>query len=127
MNLQPRIQKVVGQQEFLRNSVGTEYKTSGATLDGSAFTAVLDNGYVKAGTAVFKDTDGLYKPWDDTPSTGTPATAEGAGLTSHDVRIVSGSNPIVGVLVAGHPLESKCTNVDDNFKEATKGRLVFDI
>lgn len=128
MNLQPRFETIVGQKEFLRNSVGTEYKTGGATLDSTSFTRALDNGYVKAGTAVFKDdVSGLYKLWDNTPASGTEATAKGAGLTSHDVKVFAGQNPIVGVLSAGHPLESKCTNVDENFKEATKGRLVFDI
>ncbi|MYL44594.1 hypothetical protein GLV94_02965 [Virgibacillus halodenitrificans] len=125
MNLQPRTESIFGQKEFLRNSVGTEYKTGGATLDASQFTA---GEYVKAGTAVFKDdTSGLYHPWDDTPDTGTAATAKGAGLTSHDVKVIAGQNPVVGVLSAGHPLESKCTGVNDKFKEATKGRLVFDI
>ena len=125
MNLQPRKEQIIGQKEFLRNTQGMEVKTGGATLDASAFTA---GKYVKAGTAVFKDeASGLYKPWDTTADTGTPATAVGAGLTMHDVKVISGQNPIVGVLAAGHPIESKCTGVNANFKEATKGRIVFDI
>ncbi|WP_068672284.1 hypothetical protein [Oceanobacillus sp. Castelsardo] len=123
MNLQPYKQKIVGQKEFLRNAVGTEYKTGGATLDASAFS----EGYVNAGTAVYLGDNGLYRPWDVTPETGTAATAKGAGLTSHDVKVIAGQNPIVGVLSAGHPIESKCTGVNDAFKEATKGRIVFDI
>lgn len=125
MNLQPRKEQIIGQKEFLRNTQGIEVKTGGATLDASAFTA---GEYVKAGTAVFKDEEsGLYKPWDVTPTTGTPATAVGAGLVMNDVKIVAGQNPIVGVLAAGHPVETKCTGVNDLFKEATKGRIVFDI
>ncbi|MUK89149.1 hypothetical protein GMD78_12275 [Ornithinibacillus sp. L9] len=125
MNLQPRREKIAGQNEFLRNTQGIEVKTGGATLDSSAFTA---GEYVKAGTAVFKDNaSGLYKPWDTTVDTGTPATATGAGLTMNDVKIVEGQNPVVGVLAAGHPIESKCTYVNAAFKEATKGRIVFDI
>ena len=121
MNLQPTKQRIVGQREFLRNSVGLQYKTAGATLDASAFTT---GEYVKAGTAVYKDeTSGLYKPWGGE----TEATELGAGLTSHDVKVVLNSNPIVGVLAAGHPLESRCTGVTAEFKEAVKGRLVFDI
>ncbi|OCA87299.1 hypothetical protein [Pseudobacillus wudalianchiensis] len=120
MNLKPRRETIFGQKEFLRNSVGMEFKTAGATLSAASFTA---GDYVKAGTAVFKDTDGLYKPVVEA----TPATMEGAGLTAHDVKVVAGSNPIVGILVAGHPLESKCTGVTANFKVATKGRLVFDV
>lgn len=124
MNLQPYTVKVVGQAEFLRNAVGIEYKTGGATLDASAFTDALEAGFVKAGTAVYRDSvSGLYKPWEAL----TEATEKGAGLTSHDVTIKAGQNPIVGVLAAGHPLENKCTGVTDAFKEATKGRIVFDI
>lgn len=124
MNLQPYTVKVVGQAEFLRNAVGTEYKTGGATLDASAFTDALAAGFVKAGTAVYRDgASGLYNPWGEL----TEATELGAGLTSHDVTIATGQNPIVGVLAAGHPLENKCTGVTDAFKEATKGRIVFDI
>jgi len=119
MNLQPRTEKIFGQKEFLRNSVGTQYKTGGATLDGSAF----GEGYVNAGTAVYLGDNGLYQPWGEE----TEATAKGAGLTSHDVKVIKGQNPIVGVLSAGHPIESKCTGVNDAFKEATKGRIIFDI
>lgn len=124
MNLQPRIQEVVGQAEFLRNAVGIEYKTGGATLEASKFTDALANGFVKAGTAVYRDgTSGLYQPW----GASTLATESGAGLTSHDVTIATGQNPIVGVVAAGHPIKEKCTGVEDTFVEATKGRIVFDI
>ncbi|GIO25102.1 hypothetical protein [Oceanobacillus sp. J11TS1] len=123
MNLQPTYQKIFGQKEFLRNTVGTEYKTGGATLDASAFTAVAENGYVKAGTAVYLGEDGLYLPWTDA---GEGDAREGAGLTSHDVKLVPNSNPVVGVLVAGHPLEANCTGVTEGFKQEVKGYLRFD-
>ncbi|OKL37000.1 hypothetical protein [Domibacillus mangrovi] len=121
MNLQPRKgEPIFGQKEFMRNTQGMEVKTAGATLLATDFTAGT---YVKAGTAVFKGVDGLYHP----VAVDTPATMEGAGLTMHDVKIISGSNPIVGILAAGHPRESRCTGVTDNFKVAVKGRIVFDI
>lgn len=128
MNLQPTKQKIVGQKEFLRNAVGTEYKTGGATLDADKFKSVADDGYIKAGTAVYEGEDGFYVPWED-PSTDEEGNAEarnGAGLTSHDVKLVEGSKPIVGVLVAGHPLEHKCTEVTEAFKQEVKGYLRFD-
>jgi len=121
MNLQPRTEKIFGQKEFLRNSVGTQYKTGGATLDASAFTPV--DGYVKAGTAVYRNDEGFYVPWTD-PADGE--NRKGAGLIAQDVKIIAGSNPIVGVLLAGYPLESKCTGVTEGFKEAVKGYLRFD-
>lgn len=121
MNLKPRTEQIAGQQEFLRNSVGMEFKTAGATLDASAFTA---GEYVKAGTAVYKAANGLFAP----VAAGTlEADLVAASLTAHDVKVVAGSNAIVGTLVAGHPREDRCTGVTAAFKAATKGRLVFDI
>lgn len=124
MNLQPTTQKIVGQKEFLRNSVGMEFKTGGATLDGSKFSSVAEDGYVKAGTAVYLGEEGFYVPWEDAGEEG--GAREGAGLTAHDVKVSNDSKPIVGVLIAGHPLESKCTGVTDGFKQEVKGYLRFD-
>ncbi len=128
MNLQPRTEVIFGQKEFLRNTVGTEYKTGGATLDADAFADVTTNGYVKAGTAVYKGDDGFYVPWSDptTDEDGSTESRDGAGLTAHDVKIIPGSKPIVGILVAGHPLERKCTGVTEGFKKEVKGYLRFD-
>lgn len=121
MNLQPRKETIIAQQEFMRNTQGMEVKTAGVTLEASDFTV---GEYVKAGTAIYVDaTTRRGRKWTET----TTATQTGAGLTMHDVKIVAGSNPIVGVLVAGHPREDRCTGVTDTFKEATKGRIVFDI
>lgn len=121
MNLQPRRESIISQGEFLRNTQGMEVKTGGLTLNAADFTA---GDVVKAGTAVYIDgTTKLGRKW----AAATVATEKGAGLTMHDVRIVAGQNPVVGVLVAGHPLESKCTGVTANFKTAAAGRIVFDI
>lgn len=124
MNLKPSTQKYFGQEEFFRNSVGIEHKTSGLTLDGSTLEGVTTNGYVKAGTAVSKGANGLFAP---IAEAATADSLVAACLTSHDIKVVTGSNPIVGGVVAGHPLENKCTGVTAAFKEATKGRLVFDV
>ena len=121
MNLQPRRETIVSQREFLRNTQGMQVKTGGVTLLASDFTV---GEYVKAGTAIYVDsTTRMGRKW----VAGTPAAQTGAGLVMHDVKIIAGSNPIVGVLVAGHPREERCTGVTAAFKEATKGRLVFDI
>lgn len=121
MNLKPRTESYAGQKQFLRNSVGLEHKTGGATLDGALFP---NNTVVKAGTAVFKGANGLFAPVAaETVETDLVA----ASLTAHDVKIVSAGNAIVGTIAAGHPLEDKCTGVTAAFKAATKGRLVFDI
>src|SRR4051812_17488733 len=121
MNLQPRKETIIVQAEFMRNTQGMQVKTSGVTLNAADFTA---GEVVKAGTAIFVDgASKLGRKW----LAGTLGTQTGAGLTMHDVRIVAGQNPIVGVLVAGHPVEAKCTGVTANFKTATTGRIVFDI
>jgi hypothetical protein len=120
VNLQPRKETIVGQKEFLRNTQGMEFKTAGVTLLASDFVA---GEYVKAGTAIYVDGTGMGRKW----VAETLGTQTGACLTTHDVKIITGSNPVVGALVAGHPLESKCTGVTANFKTATAGRLVFDI
>lgn len=120
MNLQPRTQKIAGQKEFLRNSEGIEYKTAGGTIDASTFTEVAVDGYVKAGTAVAMNEEGLYVPY------GVDSTGGGAGLVSHDIKLIADSNAIIGVLLNGHPLEDKCIGVTEDFKTETKGYLRFD-
>lgn len=121
MNLQPRREDIIVQQEFLRNTQGMEVKTGGVTLNAADFTV---GEIVKAGTAIYVDgASKLGRKW----LAGTLGTQTGAGLTMHDVKIVAGSNPIVGVLVSGHPREARCTGVTANFKTATQGRIVFDI
>lgn len=123
MNLQPRFSDViVGQREFMRNTQGMEVKTAGASLQASDW-AVGD--LVPAGTAVYKDT--TTKMYRRVLAGTAEATIVGGGLTMHDVRIQTGSNPIVGVLAAGHPRESRCTGVTAAFKNAVKGRISFDI
>lgn len=120
MNIPPELYKLTRPKQFMRNAIGIEYKTGGATLDGSAF----PNGFVKAGTAVYRDSSsGLYKPWNAL----TESTELGAGLTSHDVEIMPKGNPIVGIVSRGYLEEFRCVGVTDTFKEAVKGRISFDI
>lgn len=124
MNLQPRKEDIIVQREFLRNTQGMEVKTAGATLLNTDWT---DGEIVKAGTAIYIDGAGMGRKWVTDGATPTPATTTKAGLTMHDVKIRAGSNPIVGVLVAGHPREDRCTGVNQAFKDATRGRLVFEL
>ena len=123
--MQPRKETIVGQREFMRNTQGMEVKTSGVTLLASDFTV---GEYVKAGTAIYiDDATGMGRRWVPDGATPTAETQSGACLTTHDVKVYDGQNPIVGALVAGHPREERCTGVNTAFKTATKGRLVFDI
>lgn len=123
MNLQPTLVDIVSQKEFLRSTNDIQFKTGGATLDVEKF-SLDDDGYIPAGTAVMKDEDGLYIPFASGGEEG--ATTEGEGLTASEIYGNAG-NAIVGVLIAGHPIEDKCHGVDDAFKEAVKGYLRFDV
>lgn len=127
MNLQPHSVDVIVQKEFLRNTLDIQYKTAGGVLDIGEFgDDHVSDGYVKAGTAVMQDDDGNYVPFklgdDDKVE-----DVKGAGLTANDVEADEDGVVIVGILIAGHPVEDKCTGVDDDFKEAVKGYLRFDV
>lgn len=127
MNLQPTHFDIVGQKEFMRNNVGMEFKTAGATLDADEFSDVTKNGFIVAGTAVYMNGDGYYVPWEDVSDEEDEDDKRlGAGLTTHDVQARDGAFPIVGIVVSGHPLEKKCTGVTEGFKKEVKGYLRFD-
>lgn len=122
MRLQPTYRDIVSQKEFMRNAVGMEFKTGGGVLDVSEFGDVAEDGYIQAGTAVGKNSDGFYVPFDGEED------LDGAGLTASEISIDEDeTNAVVGIVVAGHPLERKCHNVSDDFKDAVEGYLRFDV
>lgn len=120
MDLTQRIEKVAGDgREFLKTTVGLEYKAAGITLKGSAFTGDI----VKGGTAVYRDTDGLYIP---VATLGTAPFA-GACLTAQSVKRTATTNPIVGAIVAASADRARCTGVNDAFAEYVRNRINFDL
>lgn len=124
MNLQPRKETIVGQAEFLKSTQGAIFKVGGITLKGSAFP---DGNVIKAGTAVMKDTDGLFIPYQDAgDATAGYSFPEGAEvyLTTHDI-VNKGGNAIVGALIEGYVKTSRLTGVTDAFKTAMKHRYIF--
>jgi hypothetical protein len=120
VNLQPRKETIISQAEFLRTTQGMQVKTGGVILLASDWT---DGEIIKAGTAVYVDGTGMGRKW----VAGTAATETKSGLTMHDVKNVAGANALTGMLINGHPIESKCTGVTANFKTAVAGRLNFQL
>lgn len=121
MNLQPRKESVgYGDgREFLKTTTGLEHKTSGVTLDAAQF----EGDVVKGGTAIYRDTSGLFKPvgaLDEGPF-------DGACLTAHSVKRITGQNPIVGAITKCYAHKDRCTGVTDKFAEAVKNRIIFDL
>lgn len=123
MNLQPKkIQFENYQPDFLITGNHLQYTAGNITLDSSE----LSVGQVVAqGTAVYEDEEtGLFHLVQED----TPATMKGAVLTVHAVRIEDKAvNELTSGLVAGSVWEEKTHGVTDNFKEAVKNRINFDL
>lgn len=123
MNLQPKkIQFENYQPDFLITGNHLQYTAGNITLDSSE----LSVGQVVAqGTAVYEDEEtGLFHLVQED----TPATMKGAVLTVHAVRIEDTAvNELTSGLVAGSVWEEKTYGVTDNFKEAVKNRINFDL
>lgn len=121
MNLQPRKETIVVQNEFLSNTQGLEFATGGITLDGASFGA----GTVKAGTAVMIPSGNTLAVAYADNTGSVPAGAE-LHIVASDVIIESTENHVVGSVVRGHLKESALTNVTDAFKDYTRGRYFFE-
>lgn len=123
MNLQPKkIQSENYQPDFLITGNHLQYTAGNITLDSSE----LSVGQVVAqGTAVYEDEEtGLFHLVQED----TPATMKGAVLTVHAVRIEDTAvNELTSGLVAGSVWEEKTHGVTDNFKDAVKNRINFDL
>ena len=123
-NLQPRRDGTVSRPEFLRNAVGLQYKTGNVVLD---VTKLTPGETVHGGTAVhYNATTQMYEPVLG-GATPTPATMVGAVLTRDSAKVYAGQNPMVGALTACNAIEVRCTGVTTAFKDAVKGRIVFDV
>lgn len=123
MNLQPKkIQFENYQPDFLITGNHLQYTAGNITLDSSD----LSVGQVVAqGTAVYEDEEtGLFHLVQED----TPATMKSAVLTVHAVRIEDKAvNELTSGLVAGSVWEEKTHGVTDNFKDAVKNRINFDL
>lgn len=123
MNLKPRsLETTNTMPEFVITGNHLKYTAGNITLD----TSKLEVGQeVMQGTAVHRDPEtGLYLLVDEN----TPADMEGAVLTVHAVRIENKEvNEQTAGLVAGSVWSEKLYGATDNFKEAVKNRIDFDL
>lgn len=132
MNLQPKIDTVAGQKEFLVTTQGLVHKVGGVTLDASKFTPD-ENGFIKAGSALALTASGKAEPFSvSTP--GDPSTANGTPyILAHDVQIKDGTtniDAVAGVLEAAYLKSSVVTTaepgrvvVTKDFIKASNGRF----
>lgn len=112
MNLQPRTEQITAQKEILKTTQGLIWKVGGLTLDATKFTA---GEYVPAGTAVVLPADNTLAVPFTVGATGTPY------VTTHDVKIVAGSNPIVGAFEEAY-FDKKKVTLPAEFITAAGGR-----
>lgn len=107
---------------FLRDAKHLEWTVGNITLDASD----LDEGQiVEQGTCVYKDDDsGLYKLVQGS----TPATMTAPVITGEAVEVVSKEvNVSTSAIRKASVYEDLLVGVTDNFKQATQGRIVFDV
>lgn len=119
MNLQPRKETIIVQDEVLLNTQGLVHKVGGITLDGSSF----GDGVVKAGTAVMEGPSGFYVPYAD--DTGAFPAGAKVFLTAQDAVVKDEANAIVGAFVKAYVNEAKLTGVTQAFKDATGSRYIW--
>lgn len=119
VNLQPSVQVITVQNEFMKTTQGMVFKVAGATFDSQGIGARV----IKAGTAIAVREDGFAHIWKDEID-----VAEGnAGyLLTNDI-VVDGTDAkyLVGLLMGGYPDEAKCHEITAAFKEAVKERIHF--
>lgn len=123
MNLKPTVVETsIPHIRFLRDAKNLEWTVGNITLDASK----LEVGQtIEPGTAVFKNLDtGLY----ELVAENTPATMAGAVLTVEQETVTEEDlNVHVSALRKASVYEELLHGVTDNFKEAVKGRIVFDV
>lgn len=125
MNLKPREVELQNYQpDFIVTGNHLQFTAGNITLD----TSELEQGQVVAqGTAVYEDKEtGLYNLVSDVTSIGD--MVDNAVLTVHAVRIDSTDvNEQTSGLKAGSVWEDRLHGVTDNFKEAVRNRINFNL
>lgn len=107
--------------QFLRDGKYPQYTIGNAVLDGTKFT---QDTVVKAGTAIFKNSESHKF---ELVQADTPATMEAACLVTTDTKVYANTDTFAPAIRNASVIEERCTGVTANFKEATKGRILFDI
>lgn len=121
MSLKPKvINEFKMTPEFLRDAKNVEYTVGNPVLDASKFSEPTP---VKAGTAISRnDETGLYELVTDSTSNIVAGV-----LTSNDVVVYPEENEEVSAIRKASVRPERIHGVTDAFKDATKGRIVYDI
>lgn len=121
MNIKPKvITEYSHTAPFLRDAKNVEYTVGNPVLDGTKFN---QDTVVEAGTAITKNTTtGLYKlVTEETTELVAPV------LTANPVTVAKGENEMVDAIRKASVREELLHGVTDAFKQATQGRIVYDI
>lgn len=121
MNIKPKvINEFKAQQPFLRDAKNVEYTVGNPVLDGTKFS---QDTVVEAGTAISKNAEtGLYElVTEETVELVAPV------LTANPATVENGENEIVDAIRKASVREELLHGVTDAFKQATQGRIVYDI
>ena len=121
MSLKPKVINEFGHTpEFLRDAKYLEYTVGNPVLDASKFTEPTT---VKAGTAISRNKEtGLYELVSDS----TSEIVAGV-LTANEVTVQPKENEEVSAVRKASVRPERIYGITDAFKEATKGRIVYDI
>lgn len=120
MSLKPKVINDFGfNPEFLRDAKNVEYTVGNPVLDASKFTKATT---VQAGTAISRNKDtGLYElVTEQTTDLVAPV------LTANEV-LVDSENEIVEAIRKASVREELLHGVTAAFKQATQGRIVYDV
>lgn len=121
MNIKPKvITEYSHTAPFLRDAKNVEYTVGNPVLDGTKFN---QDTVVEAGTAITKNTTtGLYElVTEETTELVAPV------LTANPVTVGKGENEMVDAIRKASVREELLHGVTDAFKQATQGRIVYDI
>lgn len=122
MNLHPRKETIVVQNEFLLSTKGLIHKVGGVTLKGTVFGA--DGSIVKAGTAIMKEAGtGKFIPYAD--NAGAFPTGAEVYILAQDQVVKAQKDMVAGAVVAGYLNTAKLTGATTAFKGATTNRYIF--
>jgi len=121
MSLKPKVINEFGfNPEFLRDAKYLEYTVGNPVLDASKFKEPTT---VKAGTAISRNGDtGLYELVTDSTSNIVAGV-----LTANEVVVYPNENEEVSAVRKASVRPERIHGATDAFKEATKGRISYDI
>lgn len=121
MSLKPKVINDFGfNPEFLRDAKNVEYTVGNPVLDGTKF---AKDTTVEAGTAIHKNPEtNLYELVAE--DTTAPVAAV---LTANEVLVTKGENEEVSAVRKASVRPERVHGATDAFKQATQGRITFDI